>query len=109
MTLVEQCVQGEGLVQINVEIKVAKENNLADRSFLIVFWTELSENAFSSLFINFGENGEKESMNFNRSITLTSICASAQVTSLRRTGIELHCSCLNQQIVFLYLLNLNVL
>ena len=26
MTLVEQCVQGEGLVQINVEIKVAKNN-----------------------------------------------------------------------------------
>ena len=30
MTLVEQCVQGEGLVQINVEIKVAKKNYLAD-------------------------------------------------------------------------------
>ena len=30
MTLVEQCVQGEGLVQINVEIKVAKKNKLAD-------------------------------------------------------------------------------
>ena len=26
MTLVEQCVQGEGLVQINVEIKVAGNN-----------------------------------------------------------------------------------
>ena len=33
MTLVEQCVQGEGLVQINVEIKVAE--SVSSRMFTI--------------------------------------------------------------------------
>ena len=35
MTLVEQCVQGEGLVQINVEIKVAE--TVSSRMFTSFF------------------------------------------------------------------------